>query len=138
MAGAKGWAFCLPGSGVARLPVLTGLVLAAAVVMSACSTKPRETDMMVWTKPDWDPRQEQRDYADCYAHAKKAAYRKYHWRRAALSREVDEPTGAMSPGAIMAKLQDISADEKVATVDIAEQCMEGRGYKLVTVNKAFR
>ncbi|MBC7951013.1 MAG: hypothetical protein H7Z12_04210 [Rhodospirillaceae bacterium] len=120
------------------MSAITGLTFLALVTVTACSTKPREMDMLVWSKVDWDPRQEQRDYGECYTHAKKAAYRKYHWRRTALSREVDEPTGAMTPAAIMIKLQDIAGDEKLATVEIAEQCMEARGYRLVPVNHASR
>lgn len=120
--------------GLARF--LATLVIAAAMV--ACSTKPRDYDMLTWTKAGWDPRQEDRDYSQCYELAKAAAYRKFHWRRQALSREVDQPTGKMSPGAVMSRLQDIALDEKVATTDIAEECMISRGYELVPVDKARR
>lgn len=128
------------GHGQIRLRTLVGILTLGLVVTlgAACSTKPKDYDMLTWTKPGWDPRQEDRDYAECYEYGKSAAYRKFHWRRQALSREVDQPTGKMSPAAVMSKLQDIALDEKVATTDIAEDCMRSKGYELVTVDKARR
>lgn len=125
-AGASGWE--------ARFGLLAAAVILS--VIAACSKAPRDLDMMVWTHADWDPKQEQIDYDECYQHAKRAAYRKYHWRRTALSREIELPTGTMSPATIMLKLQAIGEDEKIAVLEIAEQCMGERGYKLLPINKA--
>jgi hypothetical protein len=111
------------------------LALLAVWGLTACGQKYRDPDLYIWRKAGWDPRQEDRDYGECYERAKKAAYRKYYWRRTTLSREVDNPSAGMSPGTIMNMLQEIAEDEKLATVEIAEDCMNGKGYRLMPVNE---
>lgn len=131
------WAGELPQRGP-RSALLVAILAVLAVV--ACTSPPRDLDMMVWSRTNWEPRQEQRDYAECFEHSRKAAYRKFHWRRVAVSREADNPTGTgtMSPSSILVRLQGIALDEKAATVEIAEACMQGRGYRMVPINEAGR
>lgn len=118
-------------------PVALAL-LCLALALAACSKKPRDLDLMVWSRPGWDPIQEQVDYAECYEHGRKAAYRKFHWRRTNLSKEVESDKPTMNPATIAYELNQIKAHEKAATLDIAEECMNGRGYELRLVNKAER
>lgn len=113
-------------------------VLLVAAVAAGCGMKKRDPDFYVWRKAGWDPKVEDTDYAACYERAKKSAYRKFYWRRSALSREVDNPTSGMTPGTIMNKLQEIAEDEKAATLGIVEDCMVELGYQYIPINQWAR
>lgn len=114
--------------------------MAAMVVLAFlvdCGGK-RDMDLMGWSRPGWSPIDEDRDFGECDRQAAKAAYRKYHWRRQALSRDAEGPTPRYSPATLRDKLQDLSEDERRSRTEIAEECMNERGYKLVPINQAIR
>lgn len=109
-----------------------------ALFLIGCDSRLRDPDFLVWDKPGWNPKQEDTDYAECQDFARKAAYRKFYWRRSAVSRDIEEGGDKASPAAIEFKLDRIIKDEKLAAIEIAAECMESRGYRLVTINKAKR
>lgn len=112
------------------------VTVAVAAYLAACTSPPRDLDQMVWSRPDWDPGQEQRDYAQCFENAKLAAYRTLHRRRLAVSRGLEQVSTPDPPAVILSQLREIAADEKAAALAIAEQCMMARGYVLVRIDQA--
>lgn len=129
------WAGELPLRGPRMAMALA--VLGVSVIV-ACTSPPRDLDMMVWSRANWDPKQEQRDYAECFEHGKRAAYRKYHWRRLAVSRDTQKSVDGLPAAGILARLRAIAVEEKAATAEIAEDCMEKLGYRLVPIQEAGR
>lgn len=116
--------------------VIVAVVVAGTAI--SCGPRRRDLDTMVWSKPSWDPRQEDQDYAACTKRGEKAAFRKHFWQRSAIAKEIENPTPTTDPGALTDKLRTISVREKISAIELTEECMNDLGYEFVPVNKAIR
>lgn len=125
----EGWSGRWRSLGAIRL-------VATAALLAACTSPPRDPDLMVWSRPGWDPGQEQLDHAECFESAKRVAYRNLHWKRLSVSREVEQVASIDPPAGVLSRLHAIAAEEKAMAASLAEQCMISRGYALVPIDKA--
>ncbi|MEO5374777.1 MAG: hypothetical protein H7840_10925 [Alphaproteobacteria bacterium] len=114
------------------------VALVVASVLISCGPRRRDLDSMVWSKPGWDPQQEDRDLAACSKRGEKAAFRKHFWQRSSIAMEIENPTPATDPGALTDKLRRISVMEKISAAELTEECMNELGYEFVPVNRAHR
>ncbi|MFN3076204.1 MAG: hypothetical protein ABT940_04875 [Alphaproteobacteria bacterium] len=116
--------------------VFAGLIVAAILV--SCGPRKRDPDTMVWSKANWDPRQEDQDYASCSRWGEKAAFRKHFWQRSSIAKEIENPTPTSDPGALTDRLRQIAVQEKVSAAELTEECMNELGYEFVPINRAVR
>ncbi|MBF0155517.1 MAG: hypothetical protein HQL64_17420 [Magnetococcales bacterium] len=116
--------------------LLAVLLVAVAGTVESCGPKPRDADSMVWSRADWDPRQEAQDIASCTTWGAKAAFRKHFWQRSAIAKEIENPTPSTDPGTLTDKLRVIAIKEKASAMELTEDCMNELGYKYVPINKA--